>query len=73
MSKLCVYFGTEPPDSVVPDSLHDGDVVLEPYHPLGRLGQPKDVADVVAFLVSPAGRWISGQLLNADGGFTARY
>ena len=42
-------------------------------HPLGRLGQPADVAEVVAFLVSPAGRWVSGQLLNADGGFSARY
>ncbi|MFC5678885.1 SDR family NAD(P)-dependent oxidoreductase [Aeromicrobium endophyticum] len=46
---------------------------LLPYHPLGRLGEPRDIADVVAFLVSPAGRWISGQLLNADGGFSARY
>ncbi|KQY58518.1 short-chain dehydrogenase [Aeromicrobium sp. Root495] len=46
---------------------------LVPYHPLGRLGRPQDIADVVAFLVSPAGRWVSGQLLNADGGFTARY
>jgi 3-oxoacyl-[acyl-carrier protein] reductase len=46
---------------------------LMPYHPLGRLGEPRDVADVVAFLVSPAGRWISGQLINADGGFSARY
>lgn len=52
------------------DEMREG---LEPYHPLGRLGQPKDIADVVAFLVSPAGRWISGQLLNTDGGFTARY
>jgi 3-oxoacyl-[acyl-carrier protein] reductase len=46
---------------------------LVPYHPLGRLGEPDDVAGIVAFLVSPAGRWISGQLLNADGGFSARY
>lgn len=46
---------------------------LVPYHPLGRLGEPRDIGEVVSFLVSPAGRWISGQLLNADGGFTARY
>jgi 3-oxoacyl-[acyl-carrier protein] reductase len=46
---------------------------LVPYHPLGRLGEPDDIAGVVAFLVSPAGRWISGQLFNADGGFTAKY
>ena len=34
---------------------------------------PADVAEIVAFLVSPAGRWVSGQLLHADGGFSARY
>jgi len=42
-------------------------------HPLGRLGTPADIGSTVAFLVSPAGRWISGQLLHADGGFSARY
>ncbi|MEH3068027.1 MAG: SDR family oxidoreductase [Aeromicrobium erythreum] len=46
---------------------------LLPHFPLGRLGTQRDVADVVAFLLSPAGRWVSGQLLNADGGFSARY
>ena len=46
---------------------------LRGMHPTGRLGQPADVAEVVAFLVSPAGRWVSGQLLNADGGFSARF
>jgi len=46
---------------------------LTPRHPSGRLGQPADIASVVAFLVSSGGRWISGQLLNADGGFSARY
>lgn len=46
---------------------------LTAHQPLGRLGTAQDVADVVAFLVSPAGRWVSGQLLHADGGFSARY
>jgi 3-oxoacyl-[acyl-carrier protein] reductase len=46
---------------------------LTPQHPLGRLGTPADIASVVAFLLSPEGRWVSGQLLNADGGFSARY
>jgi 3-oxoacyl-[acyl-carrier protein] reductase len=35
---------------------------------LGRLGQPADVADVVAFLASDKGRWITGQSLDASGG-----
>ncbi|WP_245677026.1 SDR family oxidoreductase [Nocardia acidivorans] len=33
--------------------------------PLGRLAEPSDIADVVAFLASDAGRWITGQALNA--------
>jgi 3-oxoacyl-[acyl-carrier protein] reductase len=36
--------------------------------PLGRLGQPADVADVVGFLAGPDGRWITGQNLHAGGG-----
>lgn len=44
--------------------------VLTGMQPGGRLGNPRDVADVVAFLVSPKGRWITGQLLTADGGFS---
>lgn len=36
--------------------------------PLGRLGQPSDIADVVAFLAGPEGRWMTGQNLRATGG-----
>jgi len=36
---------------------------------LGRLGTPRDTADLVAFLLSPAGGWITGQLLHSNGGF----
>jgi 3-oxoacyl-[acyl-carrier protein] reductase len=34
----------------------------------GRLGQPADIADVIAFLASDASRWITGQNLRANGG-----
>jgi 3-oxoacyl-[acyl-carrier protein] reductase len=46
---------------------------LEPHHPLGRLGTPRDIAGITSFLLSDEGRWISGQLLHTDGGFSARY
>jgi 3-oxoacyl-[acyl-carrier protein] reductase len=36
--------------------------------PLGRLGQPNDIADAVAFLASDDARWITGQNLQANGG-----
>lgn len=38
--------------------------------PLGRLGQPKDIADVVAFVVSEEARWITGQIIGANGGLS---
>jgi 3-oxoacyl-[acyl-carrier protein] reductase len=37
--------------------------------PLGRLGRPDDVAGVVSFLAGPAGRWVNGQVVYANGGF----
>ena len=36
--------------------------------PLERLGQPQDIAGVVAFLASPEGHWINGQVVRANGG-----
>ena len=33
-----------------------------------RIGQPEDIADVVAFNASPDARWISGQNIDATGG-----
>ncbi|MGC9442646.1 SDR family oxidoreductase [Streptomyces sp. WG5] len=36
--------------------------------PLERLGTPDDIAAVVAFLGSPAGHWVNGQILRANGG-----
>lgn len=35
---------------------------------LGRIGQPSDIADVVAFLASSDGRWVTGQMVDATGG-----
>lgn len=36
--------------------------------PLGRFGRPEDIADVVAFLASEDGRWVTGQAISATGG-----
>jgi 3-oxoacyl-[acyl-carrier protein] reductase len=36
--------------------------------PLGRLGRPEDIADVVAMLIGHDGRWITGQIIHANGG-----
>jgi 3-oxoacyl-[acyl-carrier protein] reductase len=42
--------------------------MLLPRTPLGRIGQPRDIATVVSFLVSPEAGWITGQIIQAAGG-----
>ncbi|MER7275330.1 SDR family oxidoreductase [Dactylosporangium sp. NPDC000244] len=40
--------------------------------PLGRIGEPDDIADVITFLAGPASRWMTGQALVVDGGAQIR-
>lgn len=44
---------------------------IEAMHPLGW-GRPNDIANAIAFLLSEASRWITGSVMNVDGGFTAQ-
>ena len=39
-------------------------------YPLGRIGEPQDIANAALFLVSPLSSWITGQVLSVSGGFT---
>jgi 3-oxoacyl-[acyl-carrier protein] reductase len=47
------------------DRYRDRAAALSPFN---RIGDPKDIADVVLFLASDAGRWITGQNIGAGGG-----
>lgn len=51
--------GTNPPEALE---------MAAKLSPLGRLGEPADVADVVAFLAGPDARWLTGQNIRATGG-----
>jgi 7-alpha-hydroxysteroid dehydrogenase len=41
---------------------------MERATPLGRIGDPADVAAAVVFLASPAGGYITGKIIEVDGG-----
>lgn len=40
-------------------------------HPLKKIGQPEDLANLAAFLLSDKSSWITGQVLHADGGMSS--
>ena len=41
---------------------------MKPLYPLGRVGEPEDVAGAVAFLASTDAAWITGHTLPIEGG-----
>jgi peroxisomal 2,4-dienoyl-CoA reductase len=63
---------TPPADSGVPDLFAAAEERMAEYArtgiPLGRWGTPRDIANMVAFLASPAGDWITGGIFVVDGG-----
>jgi len=42
---------------------------LAPAFPAGRWGRPEDIAPIVAWLLSPESAWVTGQVIDAEGGF----
>jgi 3-oxoacyl-[acyl-carrier protein] reductase len=68
-----ITVNTVSPGATDTDMLRDhnspeGREMMRVMSPLGRLGQPEDVADVIGFLVGPDGRWMTALNLRAGGG-----
>lgn len=59
------YVDTHPDREAVIDALAS-------LHPIGRVGDPADVADVVVWLASDQSRFVTGQVITIDGGRTTR-
>jgi len=60
------------PGFITTDMTHvmseEGKTTLLAQIPMGTLGEPEDVAKLALFLASPAARYITGQVMNVDGG-----
>ena len=48
------------------------EAMIKAMHPIGRIGQPEEIADVAVFLCSDKASFVTGHALAADGGFVAK-
>jgi NAD(P)-dependent dehydrogenase (short-subunit alcohol dehydrogenase family) len=56
---------------IEPSKIDETLATFNNFHPLGRVGTPEDVANVITFLLSEKTSWVTGALYNVDGGVMA--
>ena len=65
------YVATEMAGALLNQLTTEQFATIQKAHPLG-IGNPRDVANAIAFLIADTGRWITGSTLVVDGGYTAQ-
>ena len=56
---------------IEPDQIEESLQGFNEFHPIGRIGQPEDIARVIAFLLSDESSWMTGTVVDVDGGVMA--